>query len=143
VSRTSFWLKLPPTWKIHNVFHTSLLTPYKETAINGNCYQEPVPDLIDGQPEWEVEAILGGRKRRQQLQYLVRWKGFSEAHNSWEPLTHISADNKIREFYQTNPTTICTLYKSLPTSPILIRSTHIMSTISSPLNASLVTVGWP
>jgi hypothetical protein len=120
VSRTSFRLKLPPTWKIHNVFHASLLTPYKETTINSNRYQEPTPDLIDGQPEWEVEAILGSRKRRQQLQYLVRWKGFSEAHDSWEPLTHISADDKVREFYQTNPTAVCTLHKNPPTSTITI-----------------------
>jgi hypothetical protein len=48
VSRTSFRLKLPSTWKIHNLFHASLLTPYKETAINGSYYQEPIPDLIDG-----------------------------------------------------------------------------------------------
>ena len=36
ISRTSYQLKLPPQWKIHNVFHATLLTPYKETALNGN-----------------------------------------------------------------------------------------------------------
>jgi hypothetical protein len=137
-SRTSFRLKLLPTWKIHNVFHASLLTPYKETTINGNRYQEPTPNLIDRQPKWEVETILGARKRRQQLQYLVRWKGFSEAHDSWEPLTHISTDNRVREFYQTNPAAIHISHKT-PPLPITICSVHIMSTISSPLNASLTT----
>jgi hypothetical protein len=82
VSWTSYHLKLLTTWRIHNVFHASLLTPYKETTLNGNKYQEPVPDLIDGQPEWEVEQILGARKQHNQLQYLVRWKGFSKAHDS-------------------------------------------------------------
>jgi hypothetical protein len=106
VSRTSFQLKLPLSWKIYNVFHTLLLTPYKETTTNGSKYQEPVPDLIDGQPEWGVEDILGTRRRCNQLQYLVWWKGFSEAHDSWEPLTHISTDNLIQKFHRENPTAI-------------------------------------
>ena len=93
---TSYWLKLPFTWKVHNVFHASLLIPYKETAINGRKYQEPIPDLIDGQPEWEVECILGTWKRCQQLQSLVRWKGFSDTHDSWEPLANINT-NCIRD----------------------------------------------
>ena len=51
VSHTSYQLKLPPQWKVHNVFHTTLLTPYKETTLNGSQNQEPAPELIDGQPE--------------------------------------------------------------------------------------------
>jgi hypothetical protein len=43
MSRTSFRLKLPPSWKIHNVFHASLLTPYKETTTNGSRYQGTRP----------------------------------------------------------------------------------------------------
>ena len=93
ISHVSYQLKLPPSWKIHNVFHVSLLTPYKETTTNRVQYQEPTPDLVDRQPEWEVEQILGARRHHNQLQYLVRWKGFSDTHNSWEPLTHIKADH--------------------------------------------------
>ena len=122
ISHVTYQLKLPSTWKIHNVFHASLLTPYKETTTNGQQYQEPAPDLVDGQPEWEVERILGARKRRNQLQYLVRWKGFSEAHDSWEPLTHINADQRIREFYQNNPLAAQTSIKeTTPPLPIIIR----------------------
>ena len=62
VSRTSYQLKLPPQWKLHDVFHATLLTPYKETALNGQSYQEPTPDLINGQLEWEVESILRVRR---------------------------------------------------------------------------------
>jgi hypothetical protein len=133
VSRTSFRIKLPPTWHIHNVFHGTLLTPYKETTLNGNKYQEPIPDLVDGQPEWEVEQILGTRKRHQQLQYLVRWKGFSEAHDSWEPLSHINTDQLIQKFYHDHPAAIFVTYKILPLPPtITICSINIMS---SPLSS--------
>ena len=104
VSRTSYQLKLPPQWKIHDVFHATLLTPYKETALNGQSYQEPVPDLIDGQPEWEVESILKVRRWRNQLQFLVRWKGFSEAHDSWEPAKDVHVDELVEEFYKRHPT---------------------------------------
>ena len=106
VSRASYQLKLPSQWKVHDVFHVSLLTPYKETALNGNKYQEPAPDLIDGQPEWEVEQLLQARRYWKQLQYLVQWKGFSKAHDSWEPASNIHADKLLTEFYKDHPTAI-------------------------------------
>jgi hypothetical protein len=110
--------------------------PYRKTSLNSNKYQEPAPNLVDGQPEWEVEQMLGARKRHQQLQYLVRWKGFSEAHDSWEPLTNINTDLLIRDFYQTNLSAICTSYKMAPNNPsnlITICQTIIMSDPLSPL----------
>ena len=114
VSHTSYQLKLPPQWKIHNVFHATLLTPYKETALNGSQNQEPAPELIDGQPEWEVEQILHVRRYRRQVQYLIRWKGFSEAHDSWEPATNVHADELIQEFYKRHPKAIHNLTTQAP-----------------------------
>jgi hypothetical protein len=48
----------------------------------------PPPALVDDTDnveEWEVECIKGKRTVRKQVQYLVKWKGFSHWHNSWEP----------------------------------------------------------
>ena len=125
ISRTSYQLKLPPQWKIHNVFHATLLTPYKETTLNGSKNQEPAPELIDGQPEWEIEQILRVRQYRRQVQYLVRWKGFSEAHDSWEPAANIHADELIQEFYKRHPKTICNLTTQVP---VIIRTTTMSTT---------------
>ena len=100
ISRTTYQLKLPPQWKIHDVFHATLLTPYKETTLNGSHNQEPAPELIDGQPEWEVEQILHVRQYWRQVQYLIRWKGFSEAHDSWEPAANVHTDKLIHKFYK-------------------------------------------
>jgi len=50
-------LWLPPQWNIHPVFHASLLTPYVETVEHGENYSRPPPDMIEGEEQYEVEAI--------------------------------------------------------------------------------------
>jgi len=59
ISNTSYQLNLPPTWKIHIVFHATLLTPYKEVEAHGPNFLELPPDIIEGKLEWEVKKILG------------------------------------------------------------------------------------
>ena len=54
----TYQLELPKQWKIHDVFHTCLLSPYKETNAHGLNETRPPPDLIDGLEEYEVEALL-------------------------------------------------------------------------------------
>jgi hypothetical protein len=61
ISDIVFKLKIPQTWKIHDVFHMTLLTPYTEMTMHGPNYVEPPPDIIEGKPEWEVEQILDTR----------------------------------------------------------------------------------
>ncbi len=71
LSHVVYQLHILQQWKVHNVFHTSLLTPYKEMEEHGPNYHKPPPDIIEGEPEWEVEQIMGVRCFRQtkQLQY--------------------------------------------------------------------------
>jgi len=70
----TYQLKLPIRWKIHNVFHRKLLTPYCETNIHGKNFPKPPPDLINGEEEYEVESIRDHRKGGKGYQYLVVWK---------------------------------------------------------------------
>jgi hypothetical protein len=100
VSDVVFQLELPHQWKVHNVFHASLLTPYVETELHGPNYPEPPPDISEGDPEFKVEQIVGSRRvgKKKTLQYKVRWKGYSLAHDSWEPVTQVHAQDLIEEF---------------------------------------------
>ena len=95
-------LKLPEQWKIHNMFHASLLSPYHETVIHGPNYHDPPLDIINGQPEWEVEEVMDKRRfgKKKELQYRIRWKGYSQAHDSWEPAETIHAPTLIEEYYK-------------------------------------------
>ncbi|KIJ08488.1 hypothetical protein PAXINDRAFT_48369, partial [Paxillus involutus ATCC 200175] len=51
-------LELPATWKIHDVFHASLLSTYRETPEHGPNFTKPPPDLIGGEEEYEINQIL-------------------------------------------------------------------------------------
>jgi hypothetical protein len=84
ISSLSYRLKLPDQWKIHPMFHAHLLTPFQETLAHGSNYLCPPPDLIDGIEEHEVEFITRHRLHGHSCQYLVKWKGYPTADNTWE-----------------------------------------------------------
>jgi hypothetical protein len=54
----TFQLCIPAAWNIHDVFHTSLLSPYHESIEYGLNYSRPPPDLLEGEEEYEVEHII-------------------------------------------------------------------------------------
>ena len=49
LSPITYQLELPPQWKIHNVFHIDLLTPYHETDTHGANFMQPPPNLVNGE----------------------------------------------------------------------------------------------
>jgi hypothetical protein len=72
----TYRLQLPESWKIHNVFHATLLRPFIENDVYGNNYPRPLPELLEGEEVYEVETILKHRRRGRGYQYYVKWKGY-------------------------------------------------------------------
>jgi len=67
----------------------------------------PLPVIVKGEEEWEVEEILDSRRIRGQLQYLVKWRGFADP--MWEPeenLTEVEAVDTYHERYPERPTPV-------------------------------------
>src|SRR6266404_4917008 len=100
ISPVAYRLELPPNWRIHDVFHASLLTPYYETAAHGPNFTRPPPDLIDGEEEYKVERIVAHRQfgRSKRLQYLIKWKGYPESDNTWESADQVHAPDLIKHY---------------------------------------------
>src|SRR6266481_741481 len=101
ISPVAYRLELPPNWRIHDVFHTSLLTPYYETTAHGPNFTRPPPDLIDGEEEYEIEQIVAHRQfgRSKRLQYLIKWKGYPESDNTWEAADQVHAPDLIKHYH--------------------------------------------
>jgi len=84
----TYRLKLPETWRIHNVFHATLLMPYKETEIHGPNFTRPPPNIENDEERYEVETILKHQRRGRGYRYYVKWKGYPITEASWEPLSN-------------------------------------------------------
>jgi Chromo (CHRromatin Organisation MOdifier) domain len=108
ISPVVFQLTLPPQWHIHNMFHASLLTPYKAMEDHGDNFVQPPLELIDGQEEYEVEQIMNSRRigHAQKLQYLLHWKGYSCVHNSWQDATEVHAPELLQEYQARKRSTV-------------------------------------
>ena len=100
VSPLAYRLWLPPTWKIHDVFHASLLSTYWETAEHRLNFINPPPEEIEGEEEEEVTEILLHRGSPGQQLYLVSWKGYSSVENTWEPEKNLRHGQMILKVYK-------------------------------------------
>ena len=58
ISPIAYKIQLPVSWGIHDMFHASLLSPYRETAAHRPNFFQPSPDLVDSEEEYEVEHIV-------------------------------------------------------------------------------------
>ena len=101
----NYRLKLTPRDKRHPVFHVDRLRPAKQaTVIPSREAPKPLPVIVEEEKEYEVEEILDSRLSRRKFQYLVKWKGYDETENSWEPVDNVqNAPEAIAEFYWKHP----------------------------------------
>jgi len=112
----AYKLEISPRWKIHPVFHVSLLEPYR--ASNRPNREQPPrdPEDIERDLEWEVERIVkseiisytrkvrGRNKPMKELRYFVKWKGCAEDKNTWEPPEgKKNAQEEVERFHRENP----------------------------------------
>ena len=112
----AFKLEISPRWKIHPVFHVSLLEPYQASVREEREHPPREPEDIEGDLKWEVERIVKsevitytrrvGRRNRtfKELSYFVKWKECAEDENTWEPPEGLTnAQELVDRFHRQNP----------------------------------------
>ena len=103
-SPTTYELKLPAKWKIHPRFHAALLTPVVENNVYGKHHTRPPPELVSGEEEYEIEAILKHRSRKRGRktvrEYLIRWIGYGPSEDSWEPEENLKSSQEALDEYK-------------------------------------------
>jgi hypothetical protein len=104
VTPTAYKLQLPNTWKIHPVFHVSLLKAYNSGG--NNDHEQKVIEIVDdNQREYEVDKLLGKRfGKDSQMEYLVLWKGYPELEATWETYESVKDLKALDEFEQITQT---------------------------------------
>ena len=105
MSPVAYQLGLPPTWTVHDIFHASLLTRYRETAEHGVNFHQPPPGdgrrrrgVRKSRLSWGIDF-----GQRHKLQYLIKWKGYSTADDTWEAAEQIFAPQLIEAYHQKHP----------------------------------------
>ena len=99
VGKQAYRLALPPIYRIHNVFHVSLLELYRRRD-NSTMPAYTASELIDGEEEWEVEKILDKRKRKGEVEYLIRWAGYPVEYDQWVPEEDMEHAQELRDAFE-------------------------------------------
>jgi hypothetical protein len=106
IGEVAYKLKLPAKLKMHDVFHVSLLKPYRSDGR-----YPALPEVIDltGELSYQVDTILahrerraGGRSNRVLTSYLVKYADLGPEYNAWVPEKQLLRDcPTVLQAYQT------------------------------------------
>jgi hypothetical protein len=111
-SDTNYELSLPDTMHIHPIFHISLLEKAPENAPDQD---HPIEVYEE---EYEPQKIIDKKVENGQTFYLVKWKGYDEKDNTWEPVKHLTNCRRlITKFHQRKRGTKAPGQKNLTPDP--------------------------
>ncbi|KAF8749430.1 Chromo (CHRromatin Organization MOdifier) domain [Rhizoctonia solani] len=101
----AYCLALPETMKIHDVFHVSLLSAFKQDT-EFDCTFTPLLPVItaEGEEEYKVDKFVDWAAEERIWKYRVRWKGYVPHEDTREPAKDLQhCKDKLRNFFANYP----------------------------------------
>ncbi|USP74003.1 retrotransposon nucleocapsid protein [Curvularia clavata] len=100
IGPSAFKVDMPGLKNVHPVFHASLLEQYHPP---GDIPHPEVPTQHElgetGDDVYLVDKIVGHRKNKDdQWEYLVKWTGYPDSENTWEPAANVT-QKTLQEFW--------------------------------------------
>lgn len=98
VSPVNYRIALPMDTRKHQVFHVSQLKKADATTpLQKRIHHETLEE-----DEFEVERILKHQGSGKSIRYLIKWKGYPNSENTWEPLDNLNnCGRKMIEYHAT------------------------------------------
>ncbi|XP_055685478.1 M-phase phosphoprotein 8 isoform X1 [Lutzomyia longipalpis] len=63
--------------------------------------ERKVDDEESSDKEWEVDRIIDIRyKKNKSREFLIRWKGWGQAHDTWEPEKHVNCPDLVKKLLE-------------------------------------------
>jgi transposase InsO family protein len=101
VSLYAYELELLASIRIHQVQPVSLLDPVVEDPLEGQV-APPSPSVdVDGEEEYQVSSVEDSRMYRNQLKYLIRWRGYDSL--TWQPAKFVDGFQAVEKFHRQYP----------------------------------------
>ena len=104
IAQQAYRLSLPDGWKIHPVFHVSLLKDWRTADLHEDqaVPADEVPDVEE--PYYKIERILRWRKEKRNKnilkEYLVLWNGCPIEEASWVQVGQFSHLGQLRNYLE-------------------------------------------
>uniref|UniRef100_A0A8C6MDP3 Gypsy retrotransposon integrase-like protein 1 n=1 Tax=Nothobranchius furzeri TaxID=105023 RepID=A0A8C6MDP3_NOTFU len=98
ISPSAVRLELPPSMRVHPVFHVSLIKPVSTSPLCPPPAPPPPARQFEGGLVYPVRRLLDVRPRGRGFQYLVDWEGYGPEDRSWVPRSFITDPSLIRDF---------------------------------------------
>ena len=104
IGEQAYRLALPKEWRIHPVFHVSLLRDWKAAEVQEDQLVSKEDALEVEEPYWEIEKVLRWQKVKRNKKIikecLVLWKGFPVEEATWITPEQLIRPELLQQFIQ-------------------------------------------